>query len=128
MNKFNFNPFADTYTKVTIPLDDKVIAAFESSERYSHLLNDFNSANSNNVYTNVYCTITIAFDFESMETFFSINTICTNDDLEVWDETNDFIDFDPITAEYFKKEALKYLSQNLKAMDMCKAGQLAVSV
>lgn len=122
----NFKPFSETYTEVTIPLDDKVITAFENSEQYSHLLNDFNNANANSAYTNVYCTMTVAFDFESMETFFSINTVCNSYDSIDCDGTNN-IDFDPITAEYFKGEALKYLAQNLEAMKTCCIGRIAVS-
>lgn len=121
----NFKPFAETYVEVTIPLDEKVITAFEQSE-YSYLLEDFYSANANSAYDSVYCTLTVAFDFKSMETFFSRNTVCKCDDGIACDG-NVNIDFDPATAEYFKNEALKYLVGNFGAMRACQIGKIAVS-
>lgn len=121
----NFKPFAETYTEVTIPLDEKVITAFEQSE-YSYLLEDFYSANANSAYDSVYCTLTVSFDFKSMETFFSLNTVCKCDDGIACDG-NVNIDFDPATAEYFKNEALKYLVGNFGAMRACQIGKIAVS-
>ena len=121
----NFKPFAETYTEVTIPLDEKVITAFEQSE-YSYLLEDFYSANANPAYNSVYCTLTVAFDFKSMETFFSLNTVC-NCDCGIACDGNVNIDFDPATAEYFKNEALKYLVGNFRAMRACQIGKIAVS-
>ena len=121
----NFKPFAESYTEVTIPLDEKVITAFEQSE-YSYLLEDFYSANANTAYDSVYCTLTVSFDFKSMETFFSFNTVCKCDDGIACDG-NVNIDFDPATAEYFKNEALKYLVGNFGAMRACQIGKIAVS-
>lgn len=122
----NFKPFADTYTEVTIPLDEKVITAFEESEQYAYLLEDFYRANANPAYDSVYCTLTVAFDFKSMETFFSLNTVCKCDDGIACDG-NVNIDFDPVTAEYFKNEALKYLAGNFTEMKACRIGLVAVS-
>lgn len=121
----NFKLFAETYTEVTIPLDEKVITAFEQSE-YSYLLEDFYSANANPAYDSVYCTLTVSFDFKSMETFFSLNTVCKCDDGIACDG-NVNIDFDAATAEYFKNEALKYLVGNFGAMRACQIGKIAVS-
>lgn len=121
----NFKPFAESYTEVTIPLDEKVITAFEQSE-YSYLLEDFYSANANSAYDSVYCTLTVSFDFKSMETFFSLNTVCKCDD-GVTCDGNVNIDFDPATAEYFKNEALKSLIGNFGAMRACQIGKIAVS-
>lgn len=102
------------------------MTAFEQSEQYAYLLEDFNSANANTAYDSVYCTLTVAFDFNSMETFFSINTVCRSDD-GISCDGNVNIDFDPVTAEYFKNEALKYLVGNFGAMKACQIGQIAVS-
>lgn len=111
--------------EVTIPFDEKIITAFEQSE-YSYLLEDFYSANANPAYNSVYCTLTVSFDFKSMETFFSLNTVCKCDDGIACDG-NVNIDFDPATAEYFKNEALKYLVGNFGAMRACQIGKIAVS-
>lgn len=124
MNKFK--PFAESYTEVTIPLDEKVITAFEQSEQYAYLLEDFYSANANPAYDSVCLTMTVSFDFKNMETFFSINTVCRSDD-GISSDGNVNIDFDPVTAEYFKNEALKYLVGNFGAMKACQIGQIAVS-
>lgn len=121
----NFKPFAETYVEVTIPFDEKIITAFEQSE-YSYLLEDFYSAKANSAYDSVYCTLTVSFDFKSMETFFSLNTVCKCDDGIACDG-NVNIDFDPATAEYFKNEALKYLVGNFGAMRACQIGKIAVS-
>lgn len=48
----NFKPFSDTYTEVTIPLDSKMIAAFEQSE-YAYLLEPLYRANANPSYSSV---------------------------------------------------------------------------
>lgn len=111
----NFNPFADTYIEVTIPLDEKMITALEQSEQYAYLLKDFRRANANPVYNSVYCALTVAFDFKSMETFFSFNTISGSYD-GISCDTNVNIDLDPETAKYFKTEALKHLAWNFGAM------------
>lgn len=121
----NFKPFAETYVEVTIPFNEKTTTAFEQSE-YSYLLEDFYSANANTAYDSVYCTLTVSFDFKSMETFFSLNTVCKCDDGIACDG-NVNIDFDPATAEYFKNEALKYLVGNFGAMRACQIGKIAVS-
>lgn len=121
----NFKPFAETYEEIVLPLDSKIITAFEQSE-YSYLLEDFYSANANSAYDSVYCTLTVSFDFKSMETFFSLNTVCKCDDGIACDG-NVNIDFDPATAEYFKNEALKYLVGNFGAMRACQIGKIAVS-
>ena len=68
----------------------------------------------------------VAFDFKSMETFFSINTICRSDEgIDSEGEYN--ITFDDVTAEYFKTEALKHLAKNFTAMKACQIGRIAVS-
>lgn len=121
----NFKPFAETYEEIVLSLDSKIITAFEQSE-YSYLLEDFYSANANSAYDSVYCTLTVSFDFKSMETFFSLNTVCKCDDGIACDG-NVNIDFDPATAEYFKNEALKYLVGNFGAMRACQIGKIAVS-
>lgn len=122
----NFKPFAENYTEVTIPLDEKVITAFEQSEQYAYLLEDFYRANINPAYDSVHLTMTVAFDFNSMETFFSLNTVCWSID-GVSCDGNINIDLDPVTAEYFKNEALKYLARNFTAMKACQIGQVTVS-
>ena len=48
----NFRPFGESYTEVTIPLDSKMISAFEQSE-YAYLLDDFNRENKNPAYSSV---------------------------------------------------------------------------
>ena len=121
----NFKPFSDTYTEVTIPLDSKMITAFEQSE-YAYLLESIYSANENPAYSSVYLTLTVSFDFQSMETFFSINTICRSD--EGIDNEGEYnITFDDVTAEYFKNEALRHLAENFGAMRACQIGKIAVS-
>lgn len=122
----NFKPYAETYMEVVLPLDEKVMTAFEKSERYAYLLEDFYRANANPAYDSVYFTMTISFDFKSMETFFSLNTISRGDDGVACDGSVN-IDLDPITAEYFKNEALKYLAQNFTAMKACQIGKVSVS-
>lgn len=122
----NFKPFTNSYVEVVLPLDSKMITAFEQSEQYAYLLEDFYHENSNPAYSSVYLTMTVSFDFKSMETFFSINTVCRSD--EGIDGCGDFnIDLDPITAEYFKSEALKHLVSNFGAMRACQIGKIAVS-
>ena len=122
----NFRPFSDTYMEVTIPLDSKMITAFEQSE-YAYLLKPLYRANENPAYSSVGVTMTVAFDFSSMETFFSIETICRSDEgIDSEGEYN--ITFDDVTAEFFKREALKHLSENLGAMMACSIGRIAVSV
>lgn len=122
----NFKPFSESYTEVTLPLDNKVLTAFEQSEQYAYLLEDFYRANANPAYDSVYCTLTVAFDFKSMETFFSLNTVCKCDDGIACDG-NVNISLDPVTAEYFKNEALKCLVGNFGAMRACQIGKIAVS-
>lgn len=123
MNKFK--PFAETYMEVTIPLDEKTVTAFEQLE-YAYLLEDFYRANANPAYDSVYCTLTVAFDFKGMETFFTLNTVCKCDDGIACDG-NVNIDLDLETAEYFKNEALKHLVGNFGAMRACQIGRVAVS-
>lgn len=121
----NFRPFAKTYTEVTIPLDSKMITAFEQSE-YAYLLEPLYRANENPAYSSVFLTLTVSFDFKSMETFFSLNTICRSDEgIDSEGEYN--IIFDDVTAEYFKNEALKHLISNLGNMRACNIGRIAVS-
>ncbi len=121
----NFKPFSDTYTEVTIPLDSKMITAFEKSE-YSYLLEHLYKASANPSYSSIGLTLTVSFDFKSMETFFSLNTICRSD--EGIDNEGEYnITFDDVTAEYFKREALKHLSENFTAMKACQIGRIAVS-
>lgn len=122
----NFKPFAESYMEVTIPLDEKAVEAFEQSGEYSYILEDFYLANTNPAYDSVCLTMTVSFDFKNMETFFSINTVCRSDD-GISCDGNVNIDFDPVTAEYFKNEALKYLVGNFGAMKACQIGQIAVS-
>ncbi len=122
----NFKPFSETYTEITIPLDNKVLTAFEQSEQYAYLLEDFYRESANPAYDSVYCTLTVAFDFKNMETFFSLNTICKGDGCMDCDG-NVNIDFDPVTAEYFKNEALKCLVRNFGAIRACQIGKVAVS-
>lgn len=124
MNKFT--PFAGSYTEVTIPLNEKAVEAFEQSGEYSYLLEDFYRANINPTYDSVHLTMTVAFDFDSMETFFSLNMVCRSID-GVSCDGNINIDLDPVTAEYFKNEALKYLARNFTAMKACQIGQMTVS-
>lgn len=70
--------------------------------------------------------MTVAFDFNSMETFFSLNTVCRSiDGVECVVNAN--IDFDTLTADYFRNEALKYLAGNFKAMTACRIGNVTVS-
>lgn len=121
----NFKPFADTYTEVTIPLDERTITAFDQSE-YAYLLKPFYRANENPAYSSVGVTLTVSFDFKSMETFFSLNTICQSDEgIDSEGEYN--ITFDDVTAEYFKSEALKHITRNFGAMKACTIGRIAVS-
>lgn len=121
----NFKPFSDTYTEVTIPLDSKMVTAFEQSE-YAYLLEPLYRANENPAYSSVYLTLTVSFDFQSMETFFSLNTISRSDEgIDSEGEYN--ITFDDVTAEYFKNEALKHLISNFRAMGACQIGKIAVS-
>ena len=121
----NFKPFADTYTEVTIPLDSKMIAAFEQSE-YAYLLESLYRANENPAYSSAYIALTVSFDFQSMETFFSLTTICKGDEgIDSEGEYN--ITFDDVTATYFKNEALKHLISNLGNMRTCNIGRIAVS-
>ena len=122
----NFKPFAETYTEVTIPLDEKMITAFEQSEQYAYLLEPLYRANENPAYSSVYITLTVSFDFKNMETFFSIETICRSDEgIDSEGEYN--ITFDDVTATYFKNEALKHLAENFRAMKACQIGKIAVS-
>lgn len=122
----NFKPFANSYAEVTLPLDEKMITAFEQSEQYAYLLEDFYRENSNPAYSSVGVTMTVAFDFSSMETFFSLNTICKGDEgIDSEGEYN--ITFDDVTAEYFKQEALKHLAKNFTNMQACNIGRIAVS-
>ena len=122
----NFKPFAETYTEVTIPLDSKMITAFEHSEQYAYLLEPLYRANANSSYSSISLTMTVFFDFQSMETFFSLNTICRNDEgIDSEGEYN--ITFDDTTATYFKREALKHLAENFGAMMACSIGKIAVS-
>lgn len=122
----NFKPFAETYTEVTIPLDERTITAFEQSEQYAYLLEPLYRANENPAYSSVGVTLTVSFDFKSMETFFSIETICWSDEgIDTEGEYN--ITFDDVTAEYFKQEALKHLISNFGAMRACNIGKIAVS-
>ena len=122
----NFKPFADTYTEVTIPLDERTIAAFEQSEQYAYLLEPLYRATENPAYSSVGVTMTVSFDFKSMETFFSLNTICRSDEgIDSEGEYN--ITFDDVTATYFKQEALKHLAKNFGAMRACSIGRIAVS-
>lgn len=121
----NFKPFSDTYTEVTIPLDSKMITAFEQSE-YAYLLEPLYRANANSSYSSVFLTLTVSFDFQSMETFFSLTTICKGDEgIDSEGEYN--ITFDDVTATYFKNEAMKHLISNLGNMRACNIGRIAVS-
>lgn len=124
----NFRPFDETYIEVTMPLDDKTITALTQSERYAALLDDLYSAQDNSAYETVSCTMTVAFDFVSMATFFSIETICCTTDGYTDKIGTSNIDLDPITAEYFKAEALKHLMRNMNAMKACQPSHTAVSV
>lgn len=124
----NFRPFAETYIEVTMPLDEKTIAVFETSERYAYILEDIHSAQNNTAYESVSCTMTIAFDFVSLETFFSIETICRTSDGYIDGNGNINIDLAPETAEYFKTEALKHLVRNMNAMKACQPSHTTVSV
>lgn len=121
----NFKPFASSYLEVVLPLDEKMITAFEQSE-YAYLLEHLYRANANPAYKSVSCTMTVSFDFKSSETFFSLNTICQCDEgIDSEGEYN--ITFDDVTANYFKNEALKYLVGNFGAMRACQIGKIAVS-
>lgn len=122
----NFRPFSDTYMEVIIPLDSKMITAFEQSEQYAYLLEPLYRANDNPAYSSVGVTLTVSFDFKSMETFFSINTICRGDEgIDCEGEYN--ITFDDVTATYFKNEALKHLRSNFQNMMACNIGKIAIS-
>ena len=70
----NFRLFANSYVEIVLPLEEKTVKALEQSE-YAYLLNDFNRANENPAYSSVGLTMTVSFDFKSMETFFSLETI-----------------------------------------------------
>lgn len=121
----NFKLFSGNYVEVTLPLDERIITAFDNSE-YAYLLEDFYRENSNPAYSSIGLTLTVAFDFKSMETFFSLNTICVNDyGVDSGGDIN--IDLDPVTAAYFKNEALKYLAENFTAMKACQIGRITVS-
>lgn len=121
----NFRPFANSYVEIVLPLEEKTVKAFEQSE-YAYLLKPFYRANENPEYSSVGVTMTVAFDFSSMEVFFSINTICRSDEgVDTEGEYN--IELDPVTATYFKNEALKHLVSNFGAMRACNIGRIAVS-
>lgn len=123
----NFRPFAETYIEVTMPLDEKTIAVFEDSERYAYILEDIYNAQSNTAYESVSCTMTVLFDFVTLEAYFSINTICETTEGYTDSESNVNIDLDPETAEYFKSEALKHLFRNMNAMKACQPVRVIVS-
>lgn len=122
----NFRPFAESYVEITLPLDEKIITAFEQSEQYAYLLEPLYNASENPAYSSVGVTLTVSFDLKSAETFFSLNTICRSD--EGIDNEGEYnITFDDVTAEYFKTEALKHLASNFGAMRACQIGKIAVS-
>lgn len=122
----NFRPFAESYVEITLPLDEKIITAFEQSEQYAYLLEPLYRASENPAYSSVGLTLTVSFDFKSMETFFSIETICQSDEgIDTEGEYN--ITFDDVTATYFKQEALKHLAGSFGAMRACNIGKIAVS-
>lgn len=122
----NFKPFTNNYVEVVLPLDSKMITAFEQSEQYAYLLEPLYRANDNPAYSSVGVTLTVSFDFKGMETFFSLETICRSD--EGIDNEGEYnITFDDVTAEYFKTEALKHLASNFGAMRACQIGKIAVS-
>ena len=121
----NFRPFSETYVEIVLPLNEETVIALEQSE-YAYLLDNFNRASENPAYSSVGVTMTVAFDFSSMETFFSLNTICRSD--EGIDNEGEYnITFDDTTATYFKSEALKHLAENFGAMRACSIGKIAVS-
>ncbi len=64
----NFRPFAESYVETTIPLNERTIAALEQSE-YAYLLEPLYRANDNPAYSSVGVTLTVSFDFKSMEIF-----------------------------------------------------------
>ena len=121
----NFRPFANSYVEIVLPLEEKTVKALEQSE-YAYLLDNFNCESENPAYSSVGVTLTVAFDFSSMETFFSLNTVCRSDEgIDGIGEYN--ITFDDMTATYFKNEALKHLRSNLQNMMACNIGKIAIS-
>lgn len=123
----NFRPFAETFIEVTMPLDEKVIEVFEASEQHAYLLDDLYSAQNNPAYESVSCTMTVVFDFISLETFFSLETFCKTADGYTDSSGNMNIDLDPEMADYFKTEALKHLVRNMNAMKACQPSKVTVS-
>lgn len=121
-----YNPFAGTYLTVTIPLDDAMVEALANSEQYTYLLHDLYSAEENTAYVSAYITLTVAFDFMYGETYFSINTICRTADGTIDSSSDENIELDAETADYFKAEALKHLAKNFKAMQKCSPARVAV--
>lgn len=121
-----YNPFAETYLTVTMPLENSMVEALANSEQYSHLFNDLYDAIDNPAYTGVCITLTVAFDFTDGETYFTINTMCYTADGYTDSSSEANIELDAETADYFKKEALKHLAHNFKAMQKCHPARVAV--
>lgn len=123
----NTTPFTNKYLEVKIPLKDTIINAFEQSEEYSYLLSDLHNAYENEACSSVCCILTIAFDMADSSTHFTIETevAYTNGDI---DTSATYADFDPITAEYFKTEAMKQILKDFNDMAKCRHKQLAQTV
>ncbi len=123
----NTTPFTSKYLEVKIPLKDSIINAFEQSEEYSYLVSDLHSAYDNEACSSVCCILTIAFDMVDSCTHFTIETEAayTNGDT---DTSSIYADFDPVTAEYFRTEAMKQILKDFNEMAKCRHKQLAQTV
>lgn len=108
--------FEDSYIEITLPLTRESISKIDDTE-YSYILNDLRSECSHNPRkSDVWCEIKVGFDLKNGGAYFALNTITAYDDEPYDMSVLPRIDFDPETAEYFKKEAVGAVLESLSAM------------
>ena len=113
----NINPFVNSYLEVTLPISSEMLEAIETSE-YSYALDDYHLEKNNTAYANVFCELTIYFDFIRNETYFELKTVCRT--YGTTDSSGTYVELDPKTAEYFRAEAMRTILQNFNSMAQCR--------
>lgn len=120
------NLFDKSYLEVTIPLTDETVEKLENSP-YNYLLDDYRSELDNSITEEVWCELAVGFDFIRGEMHFNFNVVAVIPDEPSQISSWNNIEFDPDTAEYFKKKALEHLAINISVMAACKPETLMIT-
>lgn len=123
----NTTPFTSKNIEVRFPLKNEVVIAFAQSEEYSFLTDDLYNAYENEACTHAHCDLILSFDMSEDNVSFVLETVCSYSNGDI-DSTGTPVDFDPVTAEYFRTEAMKQILKDFNDMAKCRHKQLAQTV